>query len=50
MKAKLQLWIRLAILFIELCLMVGAVAFPLVFSEAVLANFMRVLEVLAHAS
>lgn len=50
MKTRLNFWLRIVVLFIELLLLVGAVAFPLVFSEAVLANFMAVLQLVARLS
>lgn len=48
-KPKLP-WLRVAVLCTEVLLLVGAVAFPLVISEAVLANFLRVLELIARVS
>lgn len=50
MKKKPIPWLRFAVLFVELVLAVAAVAAPLVFSSAVLANFLAVLEAIAHAS
>lgn len=41
-------WLRLVVLFAEILLLVAAVAFPLVISDAVLANFLRVLELVAR--
>jgi hypothetical protein len=43
-------WLRLAALVLELLLAIAAIAAPLVFSSAVLANFLAVLEVIARAS
>ncbi len=43
-------WLRFVVLFVELCLIVASVAAPLVFSSAVLANFLAVLEAIARAS
>lgn len=46
-KPKLP-WLRAAVLFTELCLIVAAVAFPLVITEATLANFLKILELVAR--
>jgi hypothetical protein len=43
-------WLRIIILLVEVLLLVGAVAFPLVISDAVLANFLRILELIARVS
>lgn len=43
-------WLRVLVLLVELCLIVASVAAPLVFSSAVLANFLAVLEAIARAS
>lgn len=48
-KPKLP-WLRVAVLLVEVLLLVAAVAFPLVISDAVLANFLRILELLARVS
>ncbi len=50
MATKRVPWLRWACLFIELVLIVGAMAAPLVFSSAVLANFLAILEAIARAS
>jgi len=50
MKAQAKIWLRVVILFIELCLIVATVAAPLVFTEAVVANFVRILELVARIS
>lgn len=50
MKKRKIPWLRYAVLLVELCLALAAVAAPLVFSSAVLANFLAVLEVIARAS
>lgn len=41
-------WLRLVVLFAEILILIAAVAFPLVISDAVLANFLRVLELVAR--
>jgi hypothetical protein len=43
-------WVKLAVMITELLLAVAAIAAPLVFSSAVLANFLAVLEVIAKSS
>jgi hypothetical protein len=48
-KAKVP-WLRFLVLFVELVLIVASIAAPLVFSSAVLANFLAVLEAIARAS
>lgn len=48
MKDRAKIWIRCAVLFLELCLIVAAVAFPLVITEATLANFLKILELIAR--
>jgi hypothetical protein len=48
-KSKLP-WFRVALLFVELLLLVAAVAFPLVIGDAAVINFLRVLELLARVS
>lgn len=48
-KPKLP-WLRVAALGMEVLLLVAAVAFPLIISDAVLANFLRVLELIARVS
>lgn len=50
MKTNLKLWLRVIILFVEVVLLVAAVAFPLVVSDAVLANFLSILELVARLS
>lgn len=50
MKKRPIPWLRAAVLFIELCLIVATVAAPLVFTEAVVANFVRILELVARIS
>lgn len=48
-KPKLP-WLRVAVLMVEVLLLVTAVAFPLVISDAVLANFLKILELVARVS
>lgn len=48
-KPKLP-WLRVAVLMVEVLLLVAAVAFPLVISDAVLANFLKILELVARVS
>lgn len=43
-------WLRYLVLFVELCLIVASVMAPLVFSSAVLSNFLAILEAIARAS
>lgn len=47
MNARKIPWVQLVTLGATGLLLVGAVAFPLVITEAVLSNFLRVLEVIA---
>jgi hypothetical protein len=46
-KPKLP-WLRVAVLLVEVLLLVAAVAFPLVITDAVLANFLKILELIAR--
>lgn len=46
-KPKLP-WLRVAVLLVEVLLLVAAVAFPLVVTEATLANFLKILELVAR--
>lgn len=46
-KPKLP-WLRVAVLLVEVLLLVAAVAFPLVITEATLANFLKILELVAR--
>lgn len=50
MSTKRIPWLRWAVLFVELVLVVATIAAPMVFSTAVLANFLAILEVIARAS
>lgn len=47
-KQKLP-WLRVAVLMVELCILVAAVAFPLILTDAVVANFLKILELVARA-
>jgi hypothetical protein len=50
MKKKPVPWFRWGVLLVELLIAAGAVVFPLVFSQAVVLDFLKLLEVLARAS
>ena len=50
MEKKPVPWTRIALLVAELCLAVAAVVFPLVFTQAVVVDFLKLLEVIARAS
>lgn len=41
-------WLRAAVLFVEVCVLVAAVAFPLIVTDAVVANFLKILELIAR--
>lgn len=47
-KRPIPTWFRVLLLIAELLLAAAAVAFPLVISDAVLANFLRILELIAR--
>lgn len=48
MKKRRIPWLRWVVLFVELCILVAAVAFPLIVTDAVLANFLKILELVAR--
>lgn len=48
-KPKLP-WFRVAVLLVEVLILTAAVLFPLVLTDAVVANFLKVLELVARVS
>lgn len=50
MKAPRKLWVKLGVLATMLLLAIGAAALPLVFTDALVTNFLRVLELVARLS
>lgn len=50
MKPNPRPWLKLAVAVATLLLSLAAAAFPLVFTEAVVASFLRILEVVARMS
>jgi len=50
MKKRKLPWFRIALLVVELCVLVAAVAFPLVIADTTVDSFLRILELLARLS
>lgn len=50
MKSKIHMAGQVIILFLVLCVGVGMVAFPLVFSEAVISNFINLIQLIARVT
>ncbi len=48
MKNTLKLWIQLLLVMATMLLLVGSAALPLVFTDAVVTNFVRVLELVSR--
>lgn len=50
MKNHLKLWIQLILVALSIGVLVGSAALPLVFTDAVVANFLKILELVARLS
>lgn len=50
MKAKLHQVAQVVVLLIALTIGVGVIAFPLVFSEAVISNLIRLIEIISRVT
>ncbi len=50
MKTTLKLWIQLVLVAATVGLLVGSAALPLVFTDAVVANFVKIIEIVARVT